>query len=679
MPAQRVVETVCGYCHLNCGLEVLVKDGTIDKVRGNKNHPVNRGALCRKASAAKQMVYSNERLTHPLARTSGGFKRISWEEALDRIADKLASIRDQHGPESLVRYSGAPVTEENRDAFIQFLASYGSPNYGNPGHLCSVPRRLALKLVYGARTDPDYADTKCIIVWGSNPTESMRPAETTAYGRTDRVIQAAQKAGARLIVIDPRRTEIADAADEYVRINPGTDAALGLAMLNVILEEGLYDTDFVDKWTLGFPQLREHVRGLTPEWAAGKTGIGADRIASLARTYASAKPAVIREGNGLDQHANVVDTVRITGILTAVTGNLDVPGGNVFFPMPPVARCPVSDPGGVRLGSERHPLFPMAPFPSVVDSLITGEPYLPRAMIVYHGNPLLVNANEARVRRALERLEFLVVYDIFMTATAELADIVLPDTSDFERYGYQSYSSREGGIVALRQKAIDPVGESRPVFEVEHELAKRLGFGDAYPWASNEGWVDFKMKPLGITLEDLKRQPIRVVTPPLEYRKYMKKGFDTPSGKVELFAGDLRKFGYEPIPSHREPAAQPSPEFPLIGTTRRPGVFVHTRFRNLSRLREIEPEPVVRVSPADAGARGIRDGSRVHVRSPRGRIEVKATVSDEVGPGFLVIDFGWGNPGDGGANVNVLTNDDERDPYSSTTPNRRFACQLEVE
>ncbi|MDP2268001.1 MAG: molybdopterin-dependent oxidoreductase, partial [Deltaproteobacteria bacterium] len=340
MEKDRIVTTVCGLCHTNCGMKIRVKDGRIDKIKGDPDHPANSGALCIKGVAMKELVYAPERLKRPLRKTRGGFKEISWEEALDRITGKLSEIKDQYGPHTLLRFGGAPVTEAARDAFVQMTAAYGSPNYASPGHLCSQPRRLGLDLVYGGRTDPDYNHTECMLIWGANPTASMRPAERFAYGRFNRVIPEAQKRGAILIVIDPRRIKAARGADMFVPIKPGTDAALALAMLHVIIAEDLYDKEFVEQWTVGFAQLADHVKPATPAWAEQITGVPAKTIVKLARTLAGAKSAMIREGNGFDQHTNVVDSVRLTAILTAITGNLDVPGGNIFYSLPKLAPCP---------------------------------------------------------------------------------------------------------------------------------------------------------------------------------------------------------------------------------------------------------------------------------------------------------------------------------------------------
>jgi len=675
MKKNRIATTVCGLCHTNCGMKLTVKNGRIDKVKGDPDHPSNSGALCVKGAAIKELVYAPDRLMHPLRKTRGGFKKISWEEALDRIAQKLTEIKDQYGPHTLLRYGGAPMTETARDAFIQLTAAYGSPNFASPGHLCSQPRRLALDLVYGGRTDGDFNHTECMLIWGGNPTASMRPAERFAYGRFNRLIPDAKKRGASLLVVDPRRIQIARGADMFVQIKPGTDAALALAMLHVIIAEDLHDKEFVEKWTVGFSELADHVQPATPAWAEQITGIPARTIEQLARTFASAKSALIREGNGFDQHSNVVDSVRLTAILTAITGNLDVPGGNVFYPLPKLAPCPTVKTEAKPLGADLYPLYPRT-FPLMIDAMSTGKPYQPRAMFVYHGNPALINANANKVKQAFSKLDLLVVSELFMTATAEMADIVLPDATSLERNGFQPTGGYKGGFVALRERVIDPIGESRPVFDVEYELAQRLGLAHLFPWKNTDEWIDYKLKPSGINFSDLQSHPISYVTPPLSYRKYMQKGFATPSGKVEFHSSTLKDMGMNPLPEYRAPEVTPSDTYPLNGTACKQGAYVHTQFRNLPSLRKREPEPLVRIHPHDAGLRGIEDGSFTTVDSPEGRIRIKAKVTTEMQRGLIIIDFGWGNPGDGGGNVNLLTSDQERDRFTGATPNRRFICEV---
>ncbi len=671
-------QTICGFCHTNCGMVIETRDGIIEKIRGNREHPENRGFLCPKGLAAKELVYSPDRLKYPLKKTSSGFKRISWDEALDTIAHRLNSIKESYGAESLVWCNGAPVTTPVLHGFIQLVSAFGSPNITGVGHLCSVPRALAVQTVCGELGDSDFENTRCILIWGANPTDTRHVRSGESYTR---IINEAKARGARLIVIDPWRTELAAIADEWIRIRVGTDLAFGLAMLNVIISEMLYDSEFVESWTLGFSELKEHVRQFTPEWAESITGVPANRIREVARIYGTTKPATIYDGNGLEQHRNVIQTVRAIAILSAITGNIDIPGGNVNYPNVRFARYLTVRPESKRLSEEQYPLFPLLPFPSVVDAILSGEPYSPRAMIVYHANPLLINSNENKVRKALEKLEFLVVSDIFLSTTAQLADIVLPDTSDFEEFGFETYSKSEGGFVALREKVIEPIGESRPVFEVEYDLAKRMGLESYFPWKNTEEWINYKLRSSGITLEELRKQPVCYVTPPVEYKKYLKNGFRTPSGKVELYSQRLKDNGYAPLPTYKESdedrtTGLDQDKYPLAGTTRKPGIYTHTKFRNLPSLRKLQPDPLAWINLADAHARGISDGDEVTVESPYGSIKIEAKTTEKNGPGLVVIDFGWGNPWDEGANVNALTPDDVRDPESCSTSNRRFFCEV---
>jgi anaerobic selenocysteine-containing dehydrogenase len=677
---EKAIRTVCGFCHNNCGLLAYVSNGVLRRVKADPDHPANRGDICPKGAAATKVVYSPDRLKYPLRMTSSGFQQISWQEALDIIATKLLEIREKYGGETLIRCNGAPVTQTAWDAFVQLTAAYGSTNLTGSGHVCHIPRDIAFSTVYGVMTKPDYKNTRCMVVWGSNPSDSRDYGG--AHGRFTQLIPEAKRRGAKLIVIDPRRTNLANTADKWLAIEPGRDDALALAMLNVIIKEGLYDKEFVTQWTIGFEELAEHVERFTPEWAQGITKLRASDIREVATTYATTRPAIILAGNGLDQYPNVIQTIRAIGILCAITGNLDVEGGNVFLPKPALSSL-VSHPSGIkRLSADRYPLYPRVPFPSFVDAILNGEPYNPKAMLVYHANPALINADSTKTKQALKKLEFLVVCDIFKSATAEMADIILPEASEFEQYGFQCYASVDGGFVALKQKVIEPIGESRPVFEIEYELATRMGLNAAYPWTNTEEWINHRLKASRITLDDLKKQSIIYATPPLEYRKYLKHGFDTPSGKVEIYSQKLKNYGYPPLPEFKDLDASfadetaSSDNYPLIGTTRRPGAYVHTRFRNIPALQRLEPEPLARLHPKEAQSRKIADGNLIAVQSPNGMIKVKAKVSDEVSPGVVIIDFGWGNPWDQGPNVNILTSDKDRDPISCSTPNRRFRCQV---
>ncbi|MFH1491373.1 MAG: molybdopterin-dependent oxidoreductase [Pseudomonadota bacterium] len=477
---------------------------------------------------------------------------------------------------------------------------------------------------------------------------------------------------------------MAKKADQWVKIHQGSDAALGLAMIHVIIKEGLYDQTFVKNYTRGFEELVKHVEPLGPEWASGITGLSEKAIEDLAREYATVKPAAICDGNGLDMYTNGVDAVRTLGILMGLTGNLDVPGGNVFLPFVAQPMLPTKPaPREERVWYQTFPLFPEVPMIGIKESILREEDNRPRAMIIHHSNPVLIHGNEKRTREAIQKLDFVMVSEIFPTATSELADLILPMAAVTESSSYLAYSSAEGGYLALSRPLADPPGEARPVFDVEYELAEKMGLHQNYPFKDTMDWLRFMIGPSGITLERLQEEQIVYGTPPVQYRKHESRGFKTGSGKVDFYCGLFESKGYNPLPAYAEPAGEvlgphntTDRGFSLIGSTRRPGQFIHTRFKLVEILNRKYPEPLVRIHAKDAAERGILDGDVVEVTSAQGEVRIKAKISDEVSPGQVLVDFGWGNPLDGKASVNSLTSDASFNPVSGATPNRLFPCEV---
>ena len=679
------IRSICQLCHTNCGI-LLQKSPSGDiSVKGDPDHPVNRGRTCSKAAAIPEIIKSKERLRFPMKKSASGFKQISWEEALSYAAEKLAEIQGRFGGSSLVRCGGAPVSYEARDGFLEFLARFGSANASGAANLCMVPRMTAFKAVTGGiRPEPDYDNTQLVIFWATNPVESERFGAYAAYDGMKNVIPKLKKRGIPIICIDPFRTKTVQEADEWIRIQPGTDVALGLAMIHVIINESLYDEDFVESYSYGFEEVKAHVKEYVPHWAEQLTGISEDTIVDLARRYAKTKPAVIYEGNGLDMYANGVDAVRTIAMLISLTGNLDAQGGNVFMPFVQQSRLPISPVAmEKRLWYRRFPIFGELPFPAVKEALILDEPDRPRAMIVHHCNPVLVQANERRTRQALEKLDFIMVTDIFPTATTQVADLVLPVASDYESYGYRAYASTEGGFLALGRPITAPVGEARSVFDIEVDLAQRMGLYQNYPFHDTESWINFMLSPSGIDLQRLKDEQIVYATPPIRYEKYSENGFDTPSGKVELYSTLFDKKGYSAIPSYSEPygryidrKAFSEKGFPLLGSSYRPAQFVHTKLKNINVLSASYPDPLIYIHPADAGDRGIEEGDWVEVCSVQGKGEFRARLTENTSVGTVWIDFGWGNETDGKSNINLLTDDACYDPISGGTPNRLFPCDV---
>ncbi|NDY56741.1 molybdopterin-dependent oxidoreductase [Desulfovibrio sulfodismutans] len=682
----QFLRTICQFCHNNCGLLVRKSTSGHLLIHGDPEHPSNRGWCCPKAQANAEILLADDRLKRPLRKTRAGFQRISWDEALDYAADRLGEILAKHGPLSLARCTGAPVSYHSRDGFLQFMGEVGSPNLTGIGNLCMAPRMTAYRAVTGgARTEPDYDATNLAIFWGADPVGVKRFASYAAHGGMNRILPRLKERGVKIICIDPYFSATAQEADQWIRINPGTDTALGLAMIHVLVANEIYDKEFVAGYSVGLAELAGHVRDCTPEWAEGLTGIPAGVIDMLARTYAATKPAVIYEGNGLDMYANGVDAVRTIATLVCLAGNLDVPGGNVFMPFPHPAPLPTKAlPINRRVWFDRFPLLPHVPFPAIKEAILGGEHNRPRAMIVHHGNPVLVQANEQRTRVALEKLDFLLVTELFPTATTELADLVLPMASAFECYGYRAYSSVAGGFFALARPIVEPVGDARPVFDVEYALASRMGLHRDYPFQDDRGWVDYMVKAHGVTVRRLEEEQIVFALPGVRYRKYTDSPCGTPSGKVEFFSRWFAQAGARPMPIYEEPAGESLSRdrclekgFPLRGTSRRPSQFVHTKFKTLDAITKSYPEPLVRMHPDDAVVRGVLEGEMVKVTSPQGTITVKARLSERTSPGLVWVDFGWGNPSDGKANINVLCNDGLFDPVSGGTPNRLFPCEVQ--
>lgn len=373
------MKTICGFCHTNCGMIVKVVDGVIKEVQGDPDHPANRGLLCPKGLASIDLVYSKDRLTHPLLKTKGGFKRISWDEAITFAADRLGELRTKHGPGALIRFAGAPINYECRDGFLQFMASYGSPNLAGAGHLCNVPRNTAMRSVFGSVPEPDYNETKLIIFWGANPMGSTRYgnyATEAELGDFHSLISNARARGIKVITIDPVYSETARLSDIWLSPEPGSDAALALSMIYVIIKEKIYHEEFIKDWTKGFEALQHHVKEFTPEWAENITGVPASLIRKVAREYALERPATIRDGNGLDMNTNGVQTVRAIMFLIALTGNYDVPGGNVVFPwvqqsfLPDLKKVKYQE---KRIGQDQFPQFPEIPGPALMKALLDEE------------------------------------------------------------------------------------------------------------------------------------------------------------------------------------------------------------------------------------------------------------------------------------------------------------------
>lgn len=695
---EEVIRTNCGMCHGGCGILAHVDDGRLVKVEGDTECPTNRGTLCPQGLAATQYVYHPDRIKYPLKRAGqrgkGKWERISWDEALDTIATRLKEIREKHGVRAvgIAHGTGRPINSNIRP----IRDALGSPPFSIL-HICNGPSLATGAITYGRFPDADVENTRCLVNWTSNINYSSAP-------KRGRLLSNAFKNGAKLITVDPCLSPIASKSDIWLQVRPGTDCALALAWLNFIIAEKLYDREFVEKWASGFDKLAEHVESFTPEWAEQITWVPASKIRQAAYLYATTKPAAIHGRVALEFGINSTNTLRSVLSLPAVTGNVDIPGGNVIWEHavnegmlskqnPEIWEVDWGFPllNKLRLSLAGH---------SAWRTILSEKPFPIKAMIFHSSNPIMSHENSrGLVYQAMMKLDFISVMDIFMTPSAELADIVLPASTPFERDRIQNLTSSPDlyfpPTLCAAPKAIEPLWESRDDVEVFIDLSARLG-ADFGANSVRDRLDKVLSKATGGNFEELTAK--RWLTVPQRWKKYepgllrpdKQPGFNTPSGKVELYCTELEKLGLDPLPVFREPPESPvsSPElardFPLVLTTGyRSPLFFHSQYRQLAWLREIHREPKVRLNPETAAKHGIADGDWVYIESPRGKCKQKALLTLGIDPRVVMAEHDWWFPErpepDHGAwqsNINLLTDGEHHDPGLGSTPGRSLLCRI---
>jgi anaerobic selenocysteine-containing dehydrogenase len=671
-------------------------DNNITHIEGDPDSPVNKGALCAKGLASLEYLNHPHRLKYPLRRKGerggGEWVQISWDEALDAVAEAFTKAKAEYGPESLVFMRGSFKGGYQGTLLGRFANALGAPNIASMASVCYVPRVYGSVFTHGYNPVADYEyPPACIVVWGANLAD-------TRIGEHRQTVRVLQK-GSKLIVIDPRKIGLSDKADIWLQPRPGSDLALALGMINVIINEHLYDEQFVSNWTVGFDELKTHVQDYPPEAVEQLSWVAASTIKQAARLYASNKPAIIQIGNAIDHTMNNFQTARAISILRAITGNLGVPGGELFC-SPPGIRLPmgspelelrekISDEQRAKRLNAKDGLLPTIFYSlpqSIVKAILHGKPYPIRAGFIQGGNMLLTYSNAQQTYNALQKLDFLVVADMFMTPTAGLADIVLPVATYLE---FDSIVAPPYYPVAQVQQKVGQVGECRSDFEILRDLAQRLGFGE-YFWESEQKGLDYILGPAGLSFEEFRN--IAVLQGHKEYRKHEKDGFKTPSGKVELYSSKLKEWGFDPLPTYHELPETPlsAPElvkqYPLVFTSWKEGVFRHSSGRQINSLRDTHPEPVVWLHPDTAGKQGIADGDSVYIETKRGRIRQKALLTKDIDPRVVGVDYAWWFPENGPdnmygwaeANLNVLT--DDSPPYGremGTANLRGILCKIQ--
>jgi anaerobic selenocysteine-containing dehydrogenase len=689
---EEIIKSTCRLCYNNCGVLIRMRSGKPAGIEGDPSNPVSRGVICEKGLASLEYLASPYRLKKPLKRVGskgeGKWQEIPWDDALELVAENLSSTKQRYGTRAIQIIRGGH--KGIIDAFLtRFANVLGTPNISSMASICYMPSVYASQFTYGYYAVPDLQfPPRCIVVWGCDPASSLIPVY--------KEIREAQNKGAKLIVVDPLKTRTAEKADLWLPLRPGTDLALALSMIHVILREKLYHEPFVTKWTTGFDELREHVQSYSPREVARLTWLSEEAIVQAARLYASNSPACIQWGNGIETNLNSIQAGRGIAILRAITGNLGVPGGEVKWDEPPLR--PLGSPEFTHqddispeerskwLSAKDH----LAPFihyvlpPRIIRSILDHDPYPIKAAFVLGGNILSSYPNSRETFAALMKLDFLAVSDMFMQPTAALADIVLPVASYLE---FDSIEKPCHIPIASVQQKVATVGESWSDLKILNRLAQKMGLN--HFWEEEETALDWILGPSGMSFQEFRKRGVLNGHP--VYGHFEKEGFDTPSKRVELYSKRFESWGVDPLPIYRELPetgfSKPgiSEEYPFVAISRKSRYYRHSRDRQIPSLRRRHPDPVVRLQSQAAEKLGIRDGDQVFIETSRGRIQQRAQLINDIDPRYVEIDYGWYFPEKGEmdlmhwdrSNINILTNN--RPPFNpemGSTNLRGFSCRV---
>jgi len=705
---KQFVHAACPHdCPDACGVLITVEDGRATKIKGDPAHPVTRGFLCAKVAKYLDRVYSPDRVLYPMrrvgpkglrsacegARVTREWQRISWDEALEEITSRFKTIAAEFGSEAILPYSYGGTLGVLNGASMdrRFFHRLGASQLAR--NICSAAGEAGLKSVIGVKlgTEPEqFRHSRYIIAWAAN-----------IHGNNVHLwpfIEEARREGAKLVVIDPYRTRTAACADWYLPINPGTDAALALGMMHVIIGENLHDADYVERYTVGFEQLRKKVREYTPDRVAKWTGIAASDVVKLAQEYATTRPAVIRLNYGVQRSEGGGMATRAVTMLPCITGSWKEVGGGLQLSTSG-AFAPIRAGDGLErpdlmlkaLGRPAR-VVNMVELGKALNTL--ADPPV-KALFVYNSNPAAVCPNQNEVTRGLRRPDlFTVVHEQFFTDTVDYADLVLPATTFFEHKELQNAYGHY--FLQVSDQAIEPLGECRSNVDLFRALAERMGFEEECFRESVDQMIDAALDSdhpwlQGIDRERLEREGhIR-----LNFEKqfsadgsqfsdfflpFAKGNFATCSGKAELYSDALKAQGLDPVAHFAPPSesrhSEQAKTFPLELLARKADNFLNSTFSNLSVIQEMEEAGLLEMSTSDAQARGIADGDRVRVFNRRGDILLKAKVDGAVQPGVVCARLEWANLSPEGKNINVLTSEKLTDLGNSAT---FYSVLVEVE
>ncbi len=637
------VPSMCEMCVWRCGLIAKVKDGRVVKLDGNPDHPHSRGKLCPRGQSGLMNTYDPDRVLTPLIRAGqrgeGLFRKASWDEALDIVAQNMLKIKEKYGAEAMVFSSTHNLSQVQ---FENLLYAFGSPNYGTQRSLCFNAMIVANLMTYGmeepARIYDD--DLQYILLTGRNLFEAISTSETSDLSHAiDR--------GAKVVYLDPRYTKTASKASEWLPIKPGNDLAFHLALLHIIIGETLYDQDFVAKNTLGFDELKNEVARYTPEWAAPLTGIPAETILRIAHEFAAAAPhALAHNGWRTSNFVNSFHTQRAISILNALVGNWGVvltasageeSGTLGVPPQPAYPRVSALRLDGVPW---KYPVVPfkLGVFQELRDNIVSGDPYQAHGWFISRQNPIMSLPDRTKTLEAFGKMDFIATVDIVLNDTAWFSDVVLPEASYLERY---DPLLPVGDKAFIRQPVIEPQGEAKSALWIYKQLGERLGLGDYFQYADEEDYIRQQLAPLGISLEAVKAKGYAEAPETPHPEEASEPEWTTPSGKIELYSDTLAKVGFSGVPTWEEPPQPAEGQFYLLTGKVATGTQFGTQNNQL--LHKYSDEPQLWMNAQTADALGLETDDWVEVTSEVGQLHTRLLATQAIRPDCVYMTPGYGH------------------------------------
>jgi len=673
--------------HGGCALLVGIKDNRIIKVKGDPDGYLNKGYVCMKGMASPERLTHPDRLTKPLKRRGkrgeGRWEEISWSSAVDEISKNFNRIKEEYGAKGIAFCQGMPKGLEHF-VLIRLANIFGSPNVVAVQDVCHAPREITGIHTCGFYPVVDFHHkSKLVMLWGSNITSTNEEGEICS------LLMKQVQDGTDLIVVDTRKTELAKKAKFWLQLRPGTDSALALAFLHVIIEEDLFDKDFVTQWTSGFDELAKHIKDYTPERMSEVTWIPPELIREAARLYARSHPAAIQWGNPIEHTINAFDSVRALVCLMAISGNLDIAGGNgqanepkILGPGKFVRADLIPSKRKEMINAYHHTIPRLMTVPPEMfrRAVLEGAPYPVRGAYMQCANPLLCYADSRKTFEALMKLDFLVVSDIFMTPTASLSDLVLPAATQFEFNDIGHYGLGHGYILA-RPKVVDPPEECWPDIKILNELGKALTPGE-YWYDDHNQLLEEIIEPSGLNYGQFVDQGY--LKGPDKFQKYLSSGFRTPTGKVELVLSQADTFKLHPLPRFNGLPEEEDPDYPLVLTSSKSRYYLHSSYRWLTTLRKRRPHPKIEIHPETAAQYDISEGDDVVIETRAGKIVQVAHLTDTVHPRVIQASYGWWFP-EGTiesqyewekSNFNILTSIDTLGKEFGTPNLKGIGCRI---